>query len=59
MLICCDNLVTKSKKEPHLVKKKVIFCQYNAPTHKYEIAMAKIHEFAFELVPHLPFTRDF
>jgi [histone H3]-lysine36 N-dimethyltransferase SETMAR len=46
------------EKRPHLAKKKVLFHQDNAPAHKSAIAMAKIHELGFELVPHSAYSPD-
>lgn len=46
------------KKRPHLAKKKVLFHHDNAPAHTSAIAMAKIHELGFELVPHAPYSPD-
>ena len=45
-------------KRPHLAKKKVLFHQDNAPVHTSVIAMAKIHELKFELLPHPPYSPD-
>lgn len=47
-----------SKKRPHLQKKKVLFHQDNAPSHKSKIAMAKIQELRFELIEHPPYSPD-
>lgn len=41
-------------KRPHLVKKEVLLHQDNAPI----IAMVKINELKFELLPHVPFSPD-
>src|SRR5436190_12976832 len=46
------------KKRPHLAKKKVLFHQDNAPVHTSVIAMAKINELNFELLPHAPYSPD-
>jgi len=46
------------KKRPHLAKKKVLFHQDNAPVHTSVIAMAKINELKFELLPHAPYSPD-
>ena len=40
------------KKWPHLAKKKVFFYQDNAPVHTSVIAMDKVKELKFELLPH-------
>lgn len=45
-------------KRPHLSKKKVLFHQDNAPVHTSGIAMAKIEELKFELLPHAPYSPD-
>ena len=46
------------KKRPHLAKKKVLFNQDNAPVHTSVIAMAKINEFEFKLLLHVPYSPD-
>jgi histone-lysine N-methyltransferase SETMAR len=46
------------KKRPHLAKKKILFHQDNAPVHTSVIAMAKINELKFELLPHAPYSPD-
>jgi len=46
------------KKRPHLAKKKVLFHQDNAPVHTSVIAVAKINELNFELLPHAPYSPD-
>lgn len=46
------------KKRPHLAKKKVLFHQDNAPVHTSVIAVAKINELKFELLPHAPYSPD-
>lgn len=46
------------EKRPHLKKKKVLFHQDNASAHKSMIAMAKIHELRYELLPHPPYSTD-
>ena len=46
------------QKRPHLSKKKVLFHQDNTPAHKSRIAMAKINELKFELLPHAPYSPD-
>jgi histone-lysine N-methyltransferase SETMAR len=47
-----------AKKRPHMKKKKMIFHQDNAPCHKSSATMAKLHELAFELLPHPPYSPD-
>ncbi|KAM8703159.1 hypothetical protein ACLKA7_007868 [Drosophila subpalustris] len=47
-----------SEKRPHLQKKKVLFHQDNAPSHKSMKTMAKLHELGFELLPHPPYSPD-
>jgi len=44
-------------KRPHLVKKKVLF--YNAPAHASAVAMAKLVELHYVLLPHPPYSPDF
>lgn len=46
------------QKRPRLSPTKVLFHQDNAPVHTSTIAMAKIHELGFELVPHAPYSPD-
>ena len=46
------------KKRPHFAKKKVLFHQDNAPVHTCAVAIAKIHELRFELLPHPPYSPD-
>ena len=46
------------QKRPHLAKKKVLFHADNAPVHKSVIAMAKLNELQFELLPHAPYSPD-
>jgi histone-lysine N-methyltransferase SETMAR len=46
------------KKQPHLAKKKVSLHQDNSPVHTSVIAMAKIYELKFELLPHAPYSPD-
>lgn len=54
-----DQLKQKiQEKRPGLVKKKILFHQDNAPCHKSVIAMEKINELGFELVPHAPYSPD-
>jgi len=40
------------------VRKKVIFHHDNAPAHTSTVAMAKLHELRFELLPHPPYSSD-
>lgn len=46
------------EKRPHLQKKKILLHQDNAPSHTSVVAMAKIHELGFELLPHPPYSPD-
>jgi len=46
------------EQRPHVAKKKVLFHQDNAPVHTSIIAMAKINELKFELLPHAPYSPD-
>jgi len=46
------------KKRPRLARKKVLFHQDNAPSHKSTFAMAKLHELGYELIPHPPYSPD-
>lgn len=46
------------KKRPYLRKKNVLFDQDNAPVHTSLIAMAKINELKFQLLPHAPYSLD-
>ena len=57
------NLLRRSsdkieKKRSHLVKKKMLFYQNNAPVHTTIIAIAKINELKFKLLPHAPYSPD-
>ena len=45
-----------TRKRPHLLKKKCIFLQDDAPTNKLLKTMAKINELRFELLPHPPYS---
>ncbi|XP_012063671.1 PREDICTED: histone-lysine N-methyltransferase SETMAR-like [Atta cephalotes] len=45
------------KKRPRLARKKVLF-QDNAPFHKSTVAMTKLHELGYELIPHPPYSPD-
>lgn len=51
------NKVLKEKR-PHLAKKKVLFHQNNARVHTCVLAMTKIHELGYELLPHPPYSPD-
>ena len=42
-----------------MARKQVLFHQENAPAHTSAIAMAKIHELGFELIPHPPYSSNF
>lgn len=54
-----DQLKEKiAEKWPHLQKKKVLFHQDNAPSHRSAIAMAKIYELGIELLDHPPYSPD-
>ncbi|CAK9827513.1 Histone-lysine N-methyltransferase SETMAR [Anthophora retusa] len=54
-----DRLKEQLKKErPRLARKKVLFHQNNASSHKSTVAMAKLHELGFELIPHPPYSPD-
>ena len=46
------------KKRPYLAKKKVLFHQDNAPVRTSVIAMAKINELKFKLLPRAPYPID-
>lgn len=45
-------------KRPHLAGKKVLFHQDNAPAHNSMVAMAKLHQLRYELLPHPPYSPD-
>ncbi|KMQ87583.1 mariner transposase [Lasius niger] len=45
-------------KRPRLMKKKLLFHQDNAPAHTSVVAMAKVHELGYELLPHPPYSPD-
>ena len=46
------------EKRPHLQKKKVLFHQVNGPAQTSTIAMAKIYELRYELMPHPPYSSN-
>jgi len=46
------------KKRPRLARQKVFFHQDNAPSHKATVAMAKLHELSYELIPHSSYSPD-
>ena len=41
-----------------MAKKKVLFHQDNARVHTCAVAMAKIHELGYKLLPHPPYSPD-
>lgn len=45
-------------KRPYLVINKVLFHHDNEPAHTSMIAMSKIHDLRFELLPHPPYSPD-
>jgi histone-lysine N-methyltransferase SETMAR len=49
---------TIKKKRPHLAKKKILFHQDNARVHTCMVAMSKLNELKFELLPHPPYSPD-
>lgn len=54
-----DRLNNELKtKRPHLQRKKILFHRDNAPAHKSLIAMGKINELGYELLPHPPYSPD-
>ena len=54
-----DQLKQKIReKRPGLAKKKILFHQDNARPHTCVLAMAKIHELKYELLPHPPYSPD-
>ena len=46
------------KIRPGMLRKEVLFHQDNAPPHTSLVAMARIHDCGFELVPHPPHSPD-
>lgn len=50
-----DEIKTK---RPHLQKKKILFHRDNAPSHRSAVAMAKIHELRYEMLPHPAYSPD-
>ncbi|KAM8702032.1 hypothetical protein ACLKA7_007672 [Drosophila subpalustris] len=46
------------KKRPHMAKKKVLFHQDTAPAHKSVVAMMKLCELHYEILPHPPYSPD-
>jgi transposase len=58
-----SNLLTRldeknREKRPSLQKKKIIFHQDNAPTHKSDLAMEKLRDLYYELLEHPPCSLD-
>ncbi|XP_014274434.1 histone-lysine N-methyltransferase SETMAR-like [Halyomorpha halys] len=54
-----DQLQEKiCEKRPGLARKKVIFHQDNARLHTSAIAMAKLYELSYELLPNPPYSPD-
>lgn len=45
-------------KRPHSAKKKMLFLQNNTPAHTSSIAVAKLHEIRFQLVPYALYLLD-
>ena len=56
-LLQCSSDEIK-KKQPHLVRKNVLFHEDNVPVHISVITMAKINEWKFKLLPHAPYSSD-
>lgn len=46
------------KKRPHLAKKKILFHQDNAPSHKAKVTEEKFKQLGWELLPHPPYSPD-
>jgi histone-lysine N-methyltransferase SETMAR len=58
-----SNLLTRldekiREKMPGLQKKKIVFHQDNAPTHKNVLAMGKLRDVHYELLEHPPYSPD-
>jgi histone-lysine N-methyltransferase SETMAR len=58
-----SNLLTRldekiREKRPGLQKKKIIFHQDNAPTHKSVLAMGKLRDMHYELLEHPSYSPD-
>jgi hypothetical protein len=58
-----SNLLTRldekiCEKRPSLQKKKIIFHQDNAPTHKSVLAMGKLRDLQYELLERPPYSPD-
>jgi histone-lysine N-methyltransferase SETMAR len=56
-----SNLLTRldekiHEKRPNLQKKKIIFHQNNAPTHRSVLAMGKLRDLHYELLEHPPYS---
>lgn len=47
-----------AEKQPHMNRKKSLFLQDNAPTHKSIATMAKINDLGLQLLPHPPYSPD-
>ena len=50
--------VALKKKRPRLAHKKVLFHQDNAPSYKCAVAMAKLFQLGYELIPHPAYSPD-
>jgi histone-lysine N-methyltransferase SETMAR len=46
------------RKDPVCKRKKIIFHQDNAPTHKSVLAMGKLRDLHYELLEHPPYSPD-
>ena len=47
-----------ASKRPHMSKKKPLIIQDNAPSHTSTVAMAKMHNLCFALLPRPPYSPD-
>ena len=61
--VCYSGLVQHLDQEiknnrPHLAEKKILFHQDNGPLHRSAIAMAKLQELKYKLIPHSSYLLD-
>ena len=53
-----DRKRRAEKKTAKIGAQKVLFHQDNTMSHKSTVAMAKLHELGYELIPHPPYSPD-
>lgn len=47
-----------AEKRPGMVRKKVLFCHDNAPSHTSRIVREKLDQLRFQVIPHPPYSPD-